>query len=647
MKARDRVFSAVVSIVAIKETHEAGRVHLARSGGSGTIISREGHIVTNAHVTMNGTKFQVILADRSQVDAVLVGEDPLSDIAVLKLDPDDSEAITALNVAQFGNSDEIEIGDLVLAMGAPWGMSHSMSLGIVNNNKRLLSTFFDDDADYESNLDRDQPTGSFYRWIQHDAAIAPGNSGGPLVSLKGEIIGVNTLGIPFGGNMGFASPSNVVKEVTRQLIEHGEVIRSFIGVQFKPTQSTEYDRGVLINAVDEGSPAGLAGMQPGDLLLTINDEPVTVLYKEQMPEFRRYLSGLPVGTDLRVKLQRGSKQREIQFVTTKYEKDLGPRLGLKDWGLTFREITPRMARNRRLSEASGLLVTGVALGSPAATAKPQLKIEDVILTADGTSVGKLDDFDQWFNSWQDAPGQVLVEFEREGEQLMTVLKPRREEDSQRLQEIDKAWLPIEVQALDATLARQAGLDGITGFRVTRIYDEVPDFQSGLAVGDIITGIGDEALRPRNSIDKSTFERVLHRMSVSDIAQLHIVRDGKPRTLQVKLLPAPRHADEAVRSKDSHFDLEVRNVTFFDVAKNRWNAGTSGVIVTEVESGGWAGIGHLRADDLILQVDGKKILDVDQFATVMESLGRHKKDTTRLLVLRGIETRLLYLQPDWK
>ena len=126
-----------------------------------------------------------------------------------------------------------------------------------------------------------------------------------------------------------------------------------------------------------------------------------------------------------------------------------------------------------------------------------------------------------------------------------------------------------------------------------------------------------------------------------------MRDGKPRTLQVKLLPAPRHADEAVRSKDSHFDLEVRNVTFFDVAKNRCNAGTSGVIVTEVESGGWAGIGHLRADDLILQVDGKKILDVDQFATVMESLGRHKKDTTRLLVLRGIETRLLYLQPDWK
>ena len=161
--ARDRVFPSVVSIVVVKEAHQGGRRRLTRAGGSGTIISKDGHIVTNAHVTQDATKFKLILSDKREVQAELIGEDPLSDIAVIKFDPAELASGEEFRVASFGNSNELEIGDAVLAMGAPWGMSHSMSLGVVNNDKRLLANFFQDDADYESAPGRDQPTGSSYR----------------------------------------------------------------------------------------------------------------------------------------------------------------------------------------------------------------------------------------------------------------------------------------------------------------------------------------------------------------------------------------------------------------------------------------------------------------------------------------------------
>jgi serine protease Do len=644
--ARDRVFGAVVSIVTVTEAHQDGRARLTRHGGSGTIISEDGHIVTNAHVAMNGAKFKVILADKTEIDAELVGEDPLSDIAVLKFDPQELPQGAEIKVAQFGDSDDIEIGDPVLAMGAPWGMSHSMSLGIVNSDKRLLSNFFEDDADYEQVLDRDQPTGSYYRWIQHDAAIAPGNSGGPLVSLKGEIIGVNTRGIPMGGDMGFASPSNIVKDVAGQLIERGEVIRSFLGLQFKPIQTTEHDRGVLVNSVVEGSPAEKAGLQPGDLLLTINDQPSTVRHGDEMPEFRRYLSDLSIGSRLKIGFERDGNTLETDLVTEKYEKDLGTRLAVKAWGITVRGMTQRMARNRRLPDADGVLITSTGLGGAAARAKPQLETEDVIKAVDGRPTADLAAFERAIEGSPTDSGEILVEFEREGGRYLTMIAPRTKEHDQRPDELDKPWLPVEVQPLGRALAKLAGSDGVEGFRVVRVYEQASATPSGLMVGDVISSIGETKLRPRGAKDKSTFNKALRRMSVGDAVAIQVVRDGKTQTLSSQLLATPERADEARRVKDRDFDVEVRDVTFFDVAKNRWKTGTRGVVVTEVEAGGWGGVGHLRSDDLILQIGEQAVLDVDDFAAALNSAKETKPKSLRMLVLRGIKTRFLFLQPDW-
>jgi S1-C subfamily serine protease len=242
--------------------------------------------------------------------------------------------------------------------------------------------------------------------------------------------------------------------------------------------------------------------------------------------------------------------------------------------------------------------------------------------------------------------EILVEFEREGGRYLTVISPREEKRDHRPNELDKPWLPVEVQPLGRALAKLAGSASVEGFRVVRVYEQASATPSGLMVGDVITSIDETELRPRGAKDKSTFIKALRRMSVGDTVAIQVVRDGKTRTLSSQLLATPERADEARRVKDRDFDVEVRDVTFLDVAKNRWKKGTRGVIVTEVEAGGWAGVGHLRSDDLILQVGEQDVLDVDDFAAALKSAKETKPETLRMLVLRGIETRFLFLQPDW-
>ena len=237
--ARDRVFPALVNIEVITVQYWGGKEHKGQSFGSGTVITPEGHVLTNFHVAEDGKKFKCTLSDKQEISATLVGDDPLTDLAILKLNLSElKNPNMPLPVAQLGDSDEVEIGDTVMAMGSPWALSRSVTRGSVSNTERILSGS-DDDAG-EMQFDRDQRTGMFNRWIQHDAAINPGNSGGPLVNLEGDVIGVNTRG---GSNMGFAIPSNLAKVVAKNLIEHGEVPRSFYGFTLKSIKKTGFDKG--------------------------------------------------------------------------------------------------------------------------------------------------------------------------------------------------------------------------------------------------------------------------------------------------------------------------------------------------------------------------------------------------------------------
>ncbi|GAF74720.1 unnamed protein product, partial [marine sediment metagenome] len=250
--ARDRVFPALVNVQVISVSYWGGKERKSTSVGSGTIISPQGHILTNYHVASDGHKFKCTLADKQEVSAELVGEDPLTDLAVLKLDLSELKDPQApLVAAEFGDSDELEVGDYVMAMGSPWALSRSVTLGIVSNTERVFASASGGPGDME--IEQGQRTGLFTRWIQHDAAIYHGSSGGPLVNLEGQIVGINEMGGSSG--FGLAIPSNLAETVAATLIEHGEVSRSWIGVSFRPIEKTGLEHGVLVNSVVKDGPA--------------------------------------------------------------------------------------------------------------------------------------------------------------------------------------------------------------------------------------------------------------------------------------------------------------------------------------------------------------------------------------------------------
>ncbi len=259
-----RVYPALVRIHVVWLDYRGGREQKYEASGSGALISADGLVVTNHHVAGHATLITCTLANKEEIRADLVGTDALADIAVLKLrlgerkDPNAS-----VPVASFGDSDTLRVGDPVLAMGSPHSLSQSVTRGVVSNRDMIMPRFF---GSFE--LDGEN-VGSLVKWIGHDAAIFPGNSGGPLVNLRGEIVGINEIGVGLGG----AIPSNLVREIVDQLVVQKEVKRSWVGMIVQPLlRGSEMERGALVASVVEGSPADRAGLRSGDVLLTYGGE---------------------------------------------------------------------------------------------------------------------------------------------------------------------------------------------------------------------------------------------------------------------------------------------------------------------------------------------------------------------------------------
>ncbi len=641
---RERASASVVSILSVRETHINGRASLQRSGGSGTVITGSGHVVTNAHVTEDSTRFRLVFADKREIDAELVGEDPLSDIAVLKYDP------VALGgppvpVASFGDSSVLQPGDTVVAIGAPWGLSHSLSVGAVNNAERVLVSLFDDDADYETALGRDQPSASYYRWIQHDAPISPGNSGGPLVNLTGDIIGVNTRGNTFGGDMAFASPATVVSSVVEQLIKFGEVRRSWIGLKFKPVRTTPYDHGVLINSVIAESPAESAGVLPGDLVVAVDGREVTVRNAEDMPGFRRDLSSRPIGSTVEMTIERNGEPLTFQLQTARYERDRGERMVIRDWGLTVEDLTPRMARGRRLPDHRGVIVTSLDATGPAAKATPAMTWEDRLLQVNDTSIESIQDLRNWIEENGETEDTPILTYERAAASYVVPLEISERRRS-RPAELPDAWLPVEVQPVLSDLAQELDLGGTPGYRIARVYDHPAANDIDLQVNDLVTTVNDAPVEPRTASDIDSYNRRVRSLEPGQSARIGLLRDGQLQEVSVRLLETPQSEGEVDRESNRSFGFSVRGLTFFDKARRRWPNDTSGVLVTDVEEGGWAGLGHLRGGDLLLALDGRPVPVVEEFRKLMEQLEESQSEKVVFSILRGAETRFVFVDTNW-
>ena len=641
--ARDRVLPVVVSILAVRQDYRQGEPVLSVSSGSGTVVSPRGHIATNAHVTRNGRSFRVVFGDGRELPARLVGTDTLSDLAVLKIDAPATETFA---YAEFAETLDLHAGDTVLAMGAPWGLSNSMSAGVVNNPQRLLVSLFDDEAEYEDSLGEDEPTGRYYAWIQHDAAIAPGNSGGPLVDLRGRIVGVNTRGMISGGDLAFAIPGPEAGRVVRALIDKGKVERVGLGFRLRSLKGTAHTSGVLVNSVERGSAPEKAGLRAGDRVLAINGQPVDAPQPVDVPAVQRRIAELPVDSKVSLEVVRDGSPRTIVLAAEAQTRERGEEAAFVPFGVSVSELTPAMGRRRNLDARSGLLISGIRPGGPAAIARPELRAGDVLRRVDGKPVATLADLQAAVPETR-AKTPLVVEYESNGEQRLAALVPVFGDQAHvPLPELAKAWVGVDVQSVTGSLAKDIGV-ATPGFRITRIFPGSPLAAAGARVGDVLTAIDGEPLKPANENSAEGFDQRVRDLEPGTRAKFAALRDGQPREFDVALADSPVETSGLRTLAVTRLRAQLRELGFYDRVNAKLAGDAQGVIVDGVESGGAAGLAHLRRGDVIVGLGAQPVRTPAQLSQALDAALAASGDALiPLQVVRGGDTRILYLERYW-
>jgi len=381
-----------------------------QSLGSGFIVDKDGYILTNNHVVAKADDIKVTLSDGRSYEAVVKGTDPKTDIALIKIDAENH-----LPVAALGDSDALEVGEWVMAIGNPFGLKHTVTVGVVSAKGRTIGA------------------GPYDDFIQTDASINPGNSGGPLINMKGEVIGINSAII--GQGIGFAIPVNLARNIMGQLKEKGTVTRGWLGVQIQTvtpelaeTLGLDGTEGALIAGVFRGDPADKAGIEVGDVVVEFDGAPV----KSDRDLVSR-VGNTMVGKTVKVKVVRDGREKSIDVKLAKRTdgeeqaaagSDSDPNQPFK-LGITTQDLTEELAERMRLDEAEGVLVTEVESGSPAD--KAGLRRGDIITEVNRQEVKKIQDLKLILkNSPND--GKLLFLVKREQGNVFVVVKPEREQD---------------------------------------------------------------------------------------------------------------------------------------------------------------------------------------------------------------------------
>ena len=384
-----------------------------RGLGTGVIVSEDGYVLTNNHVVAGADEVTVTLSDDRQFKAETVGADVKSELAVLKIDAQD------LVPAELGDSDKIEVGQWVLAIGSPFGLRETVTAGVISAKGRANVGI----ADYED-------------FIQTDAAINPGNSGGPLVNLDGQVIGINTaIASRTGGYMGigFAIPSNMARQIMDSIIATGQVERGWLGAIIQDltkdlASSFGYDStdGVLIGDVVSGGPADKAGLQAGDIVLEYNGKPVA-----DAAQFRNAVAATDPNSEAEIVVFRDGQRKTLQVQIGLLDEQVAARgpgvpggggapAESLEWGMNVKTLTPELARQAGVDEnQSGVVVTEVAPGSIAAEAG--LRPGDVIVSVGGAPVANVSAFREAIDEAELEKG-VRLQVNRQGMRRFVVIK---------------------------------------------------------------------------------------------------------------------------------------------------------------------------------------------------------------------------------
>ncbi len=640
--ARKKVYPALVNISVVTRFYTGGRAQKAPAGGSGVIVSPEGVVITNYHVAGNTTHITCTLTNGEALEAKVITHDPLSDLSILKMQIAkriDSKA--PLPYAALGNSDTLQVGDYVLAMGNPMMLSSSVTLGIVSNTKRVFTDFTGSNI-AEMDLEEGEKTGLFTRWIQHDALILPGNSGGPLVNLKGEVVGINELG---GGGVGFAIPATIVSQILKQALDNGKIARGWLGLTFLPVNKIGRETGALISSVWPGSPTERANIIPGDILLSINGEPTTARFFEEIPLVYQKIAALQIGAKVKLTLLHGSEIHTIEATVDPMERSLGTEEEEREMGVTVRDITDTMALEEHFPNKDGALVTGVRPGFPFEAAQPPVLQGDVILSVGSMPTSNPEAFRKALKSINQQ--EFVVSLRRGKENLLTVVKVKSDKSNAEGTELPKAWLGVKTQVLTPEVAKAMHLSEAKGFRITEVYSYTEAAKSGFKIGDVITAVNKDFLKSFRPQDSEDLKRLIEDLNIGDRAELSILRDGKPLKLQVAMEAVPTTSDQAAKSQDKELEFNVRDILPIDRMERSWKKDQNGVLVTEVTAGGSASIAGLMVEDLILGINGEPIENIEKFDKQMKIVYSKKPKIIQIFLRRDQQTHFVFIEPDWQ
>jgi Do/DeqQ family serine protease len=348
-----------------------------RGGGTGVIVDKEGYVLTNNHVIEGADKVKVKLNDGREFTAAVKGQDSRTDLAVLHIDSKD------LPVATLGDSDKLEVGEWAIAIGSPFGLEHTVTVGVISAKGR-------------SGLG----TGTYEDFLQTDASINPGNSGGPLTNIDGEVIGINAMIIQPGTGIGFAIPINMAKQILSDLIKQGKVVRPWLGISVQDLSpemmehfKVQEKEGVLVGQVHPGTGAEKAGLASGDIIKSVDDKPV-----KNVSELVKEILKKKVGQAVKLSIIREGKETTIDVTTSAQPDKLEP-AGMKEkepeekLGARVQELTPQVAARYGISGVKqGVVITGVEDGS--AAEEIDFQEGDVILEINRKKIGSLQDFER-------------------------------------------------------------------------------------------------------------------------------------------------------------------------------------------------------------------------------------------------------------